>query len=265
MPRLSFIFVIACLASLSLTAPSAVAFHGHHGYGYGCGGYGYGGYGGYCGGYGGYRGYGGYGYGGYYGGYLGSTGFYGPSYGLAASPYRYPAYYGQPYYSQPYVGQPYAATAAPGTLPGPNGVAAGAAAPAPGTTALAPPAYPNGQVSPAGYAAAAPAVAVTIQDDAFQQASITVQPGTIVRWTNTGSHVHTVTGQNTNWDSGDIAPGATYSATLQYPGTYQYTCRHHAGMQGTIVVGNAPAPAATQPGAPAADARSAGTTPARNY
>jgi plastocyanin len=45
------------------------------------------------------------------------------------------------------------------------------------------------------------------------------------------------------WDSGDLAPGASYSATFTRPGTYYYYCRHHTNdkMQGAIVVENGPA------------------------
>jgi plastocyanin len=86
---------------------------------------------------------------------------------------------------------------------------------------------------------------VALEDDRFQPASIQVQPGTTVRWTNRGSHAHTVTGRNSRWDSGDIEPGATYSATFRAPGTYYYYCRHHDGMQGTIVVGGAASREAT--------------------
>jgi plastocyanin len=80
-------------------------------------------------------------------------------------------------------------------------------------------------------------VNVVMYDDNFQPKSINVQPGTTVRWTNRGTHAHTVTGKDESWDSGDLQPGATYSATFQQPGTYYYFCRHHEGMQGTIVVG----------------------------
>jgi putative membrane protein len=38
------------------------------------------------------------------------------------------------------------------------------------------------------------------------------------------------------WDSGDIQPGASFSARFQFPGKYNYLCRHHQGMTGTITV-----------------------------
>ena len=53
-----------------------------------------------------------------------------------------------------------------------------------------------------------------------------------------------------NRESRDIAPGGTFSLTFQHPGTYYYHCRHHAGMQATIVVPGASAPTAAQPAGP---------------
>ena len=80
-------------------------------------------------------------------------------------------------------------------------------------------------------------------DDYFQPGQINVQPGTTVRWVNDGKHKHTITSDTGLFDSGDLPPGESYSATFITPGTYQYYCRHHKGMQGTIVVGNGSRPA----------------------
>lgn len=259
MRRLSLLFAIACLASLTLTVSSAVAFHGHWGWG----GYGYG-----CGSSGGYGGYGAY-YGGFYGPrtayYSGSFYSSGPYYSgpidgpiVYSQPYRFPAYYGQPYYTSPIVGQPYASTPVYGSVQGTYSSAQG-------TTAMYPPASTNGQVRTTGYEAPPTTIAVTIQDDTFQPASLNVQPGTVVRWTNSGTHNHTISAQDNSWDSGDLGPGGTYSLRFQHPGTYYYFCRHHAGMQGTITVGSASAPAPAQPGASSLEARAPGSAPARNY
>jgi len=77
-------------------------------------------------------------------------------------------------------------------------------------------------------------------DNRFTPQSINVQPGTTVRWVNYGHHAHTVTADDGSWDSGDIQPGASYSATFKNPGTYYYYCRHHTQdrMQGVVVVGS---------------------------
>jgi plastocyanin len=53
-----------------------------------------------------------------------------------------------------------------------------------------------------------------------------------------------VTSSTGSWDSGDLPPGTSYSVTFHGTGTYQYYCKHHKGMQGTIVVGNGTGPTA---------------------
>jgi plastocyanin len=87
---------------------------------------------------------------------------------------------------------------------------------------------------------AAPATTATVAayDNRFEPSTINVQPGTTVRWVNYGHHSHTVTATDGRWDSGDIKPGASYSATFKQPGTYYYYCRHHTqdNMKGTVVV-----------------------------
>src|SRR5262245_4421095 len=51
------------------------------------------------------------------------------------------------------------------------------------------------------------ATSVGIYDDRFDPPTLTVAPGTTVRWTNLGSHKHTVTSSSGDWDSGDMKPG----------------------------------------------------------
>jgi plastocyanin len=90
-----------------------------------------------------------------------------------------------------------------------------------------------------------PTTTITIRayDNYFEPKTIHVQPGTTVRWVNYGKHDHTATSSDERWDSGDIRPRATYSATFRNPGKYSYYCRHHTRdkMQGTIVVGESSA------------------------
>jgi len=73
----------------------------------------------------------------------------------------------------------------------------------------------------------------------FDPKTITVEPGTTVRWTNHGQERHTVTARNGRFDSGPMAPGSSYSVTFVTPGTYEYFCKPHEkmGMVGTVVVG----------------------------
>jgi plastocyanin len=75
-----------------------------------------------------------------------------------------------------------------------------------------------------------------ITDIAFEPATITIKPGTAIRWTNDGQKPHTVTSLKGDWDSGDIQPGKDFTATFTKPGTFEYYCRYHKEMKGTIVV-----------------------------
>jgi hypothetical protein len=70
-------------------------------------------------------------------------------------------------------------------------------------------------------------ISIGASDDYFEPGKVSVQPGTTVRWVNKGKHKHTVTSNDRLFDSGDLAPGATYSVTFTRPGTYSYHCRHH--------------------------------------
>lgn len=87
----------------------------------------------------------------------------------------------------------------------------------------------------------------------YDPAVVTVPAGTTVQWHNTSSLVHTVTdvpdlaadmsdAQLPNgaqpFNSGNIAPGGTYSHTFEVAGTYRYFCIPHEadGMVGEILV-----------------------------
>jgi plastocyanin len=98
--------------------------------------------------------------------------------------------------------------------------------------------YPNGRARPSAPSRPSTTATVAAYDNNFEPKTINVQPGATVRWVNRGRHAHTVTAEDDRWDSGDIRPGASYTATFQRPGTYYYFCRHHEGMRGTVVVGN---------------------------
>jgi len=129
-----------------------------------------------------------------------------------------------------------------------------------GTTIPYPPGYGFGQplpaLTPADYAAAVGGGAVTasgsvpgvlptritdstpvkITDTAFEPRELTVAPGTTVRWMNSGNKVHTVTAVKGEWDSGDIQSGKDFTATFTQPGKFEYYCKHHPDMKGTITV-----------------------------
>src|SRR5687768_3488429 len=117
--------------------------------------------------------------------------------------------------------------------------------------------------------AAAASHAVDVGDGSFSPASLTVTVGDTVTWTNADDSPHTVTADGA-FDSGNLAPGQTFSFTFAEAGTYTYVCRYHDEMVATITVvaagsgGSAatPAPAApaTSPVATAASGQAAGGT-----
>lgn len=80
---------------------------------------------------------------------------------------------------------------------------------------------------------------INIANMAFSPSQITVAKGGTVTWTNNDSTTHTVTDDLSNVggpDSGDIAPGSSYSFTFNKTGSFQYHCSIHPSMRGTIVV-----------------------------
>lgn len=79
-------------------------------------------------------------------------------------------------------------------------------------------------------------VAVSIENFAFNEATIEVAVGTTVTWTNNDPAPHTVTSTDGVFASGRLDGGATFSFTFTEPGEFAYFCEFHPGMQGTIVV-----------------------------
>ncbi|MFQ6015306.1 MAG: c-type cytochrome [Anaerolineae bacterium] len=77
---------------------------------------------------------------------------------------------------------------------------------------------------------------VVIQGFAFNPGRITVPMGTTVTWTQQDSAPHTVTNKEDLFDSGSLSKGDSYSFTFTEAGTYEYFCRIHPRMIGTIVV-----------------------------
>ncbi len=80
------------------------------------------------------------------------------------------------------------------------------------------------------------AVAVAIQDFAFNPPTLTVPVGTTVTWSNLDEVPHTATATGGVFDSGRLAPGDGWSFTFDQPGTFDYSCTYHPGMTGAITV-----------------------------
>ena len=87
---------------------------------------------------------------------------------------------------------------------------------------------------PAGASAAK---TVTIDDFAFDPATLTVNKGTKVTWrfADTTAHNVTVTSGPARFASPDKRSG-TYKRKLRKAGTYKIVCTLHGGMRQTITV-----------------------------
>ena len=75
---------------------------------------------------------------------------------------------------------------------------------------------------------------VNIESFAYNPATITIQKGMTVTWTQIGSIPHTVTGNG--FESGNLNKGQTFSWAFSETGTFSYRCSNHPGMSGEVIV-----------------------------
>lgn len=140
------------------------------------------------------------------------------------------------------------------SVTGADGEAPPPPAPAPPPTTPAPP--PPPPTTPG---------AVTIFDNGYTPAALSVTEGTTVTWTNTGSAPHTATDRAGRFDSGFLMTGDTFSKTFTTAGTFEYFCTIHPEMVATITVAGAggaapppPPPADPAPNPPTSTAPAPG-------
>ena len=110
----------------------------------------------------------------------------------------------------------------------------GGTAPAVGQVTL-----PTPVSNPQPVATTLPSNSVTITDTGISPASVTVQQGSSVTWTNNGSQVHTATTNGVAaaaFDSGGLAPGQSSQYSFPAAGTYNYSsatdCFNHNATPG---------------------------------
>jgi plastocyanin len=109
-------------------------------------------------------------------------------------------------------------------------------------------------------AVAGPALAgsVSIVDNSYSPATVTINAGDSVTWTNNGEAAHSVTSTDGLFDSSPncpgniddcIQPGENYTHTFNSVGSFDYYCRVHGfTMAGTVVVeGTSTSPGETTP------------------
>ncbi len=84
---------------------------------------------------------------------------------------------------------------------------------------------------------------VDIVDFAFSPATLTIQEGDTVTWTQKDNGmVHTATSDTAVWDSGFLSFNQMYSFTFNNAGAFNYFCDLHPDMTGTITVESAGPP-----------------------
>jgi plastocyanin len=83
------------------------------------------------------------------------------------------------------------------------------------------------------------AVEVVLLDDRFEPPSLTVAPGTTVRFVNMGANWHSVAAFDGSFDSGRLDPGTAFEIRFEQPGVVKFICKHHGlrGMVGQVTVG----------------------------
>jgi len=82
----------------------------------------------------------------------------------------------------------------------------------------------------------AAANAVKIDNFTFSPATLTVVPGTTVRWTNKDDVPHTVVSSDKAFKSNTLDTDQEFTYTFTKPGTYSYFCSLHPKMTAAVVV-----------------------------
>jgi plastocyanin len=77
---------------------------------------------------------------------------------------------------------------------------------------------------------------VKIDNFTFSPATITVTPGSTVRWTNHDDIPHNVESEDKSFKSKAMGTDENFSYTFTKPGTYSYLCSIHPRMTGKIIV-----------------------------
>lgn len=78
--------------------------------------------------------------------------------------------------------------------------------------------------------------AVSVQFAAFAPTPLDVLPGETVTWSNVSERAHTVTSDEGAFDSGQVAPGASFAQRFDGLGAHPYHCVLHPSMTGEVDV-----------------------------
>jgi len=79
------------------------------------------------------------------------------------------------------------------------------------------------------------AVTLEIKSWGFNPNTVILLKGSTATWTNKDGVKHTVTSAG-NFDSGDIAAGASWTYTFNKAGTFEYSCKYNPSMTAKVVI-----------------------------
>ena len=81
-----------------------------------------------------------------------------------------------------------------------------------------------------------PVSTIHIKNFAFAPDTVTIHPGSTVRFVEDDETPHTVTATDHSFDSGNLNQKDSWKHTFAKEGTYTYFCTYHTYMKGTVVV-----------------------------
>jgi plastocyanin len=77
---------------------------------------------------------------------------------------------------------------------------------------------------------------VVIENMVYTPAELTVNKGDTVVWVNKDFFPHTVTAENSSYNSKDIAAGKSWKYVVKRSGDSKYKCSYHPTMHGRLIV-----------------------------
>jgi len=101
------------------------------------------------------------------------------------------------------------------------------------TPQVVPPTQPPVVIPPKTTSAKAD---VSIANFSFSPATITINKGMTVVWTNNDSAPHQIASDNGTFNSNPLSNGDSFAFTFSTPGTFTYHCAIHPSMTGTVIV-----------------------------
>ena len=92
----------------------------------------------------------------------------------------------------------------------------------------------NGTIQATGAVTINYTAKVTMSNNTFTPASVTVMQSGSILWVNNDQQVHTVTADDGSFDSGDIPSGGSFGLAFNVVGPHYYHCKYHPEMTGLV-------------------------------